>query len=124
MSGADTEFCIEVDQTPHVAVLRVRGEIDLLTAPQLAARCLELAQQGLLNLVVDARDVTFFDGRGVSALLEGQSALEPGGTFSVVPSSAVSRLIEVLEVQEILPTYKSTEDALHTLFESLRGRAS
>jgi anti-anti-sigma factor len=124
MSGANTEFSIEVDQTPHVAVLRVRGEIDLLTAPQLAARCHELAHQGLHNLVVDATDVTFFDARGVSALIEARSAFQPQGTFSVVPSSPVRRLLELLEVQEILPTYRSTEDALSTLFENLRGRAS
>ena len=124
MSAADTEFCIEVDQTPHVAVLRVRGEIDMVTAPQLAARCHELAHQGLHNLVVDATHVTFFDARGISALIEGRSAFHPEGTFGVVPSTPVRRLLELLEVQEMFPTYGSTEDALSTLVENLRGRAS
>lgn len=123
MSGADTGFSIEVDQTPHVAVLRVRGEVDLVTAPQLAARCQNLALEGLHNLVVDATDVTFFDARGLSALIEARSAFQPEGTFGVVPSSPVRRLLELLHVQEIL-TYRSTEDALSTLFENLRGRAS
>lgn len=124
MTGAESEFSIEVDQTPHVAVLRVCGEIDLVTAPQLAARCRELAQQGLPNVVVDATAVTFFDARGVSALIEARSVFEPVGAFSLVPSTQVRRLLELLQVQEIIPTYGSTEDALSTLFENLRGRAS
>jgi len=124
MSEADTDFCIEVDQTPHVAVLRVRGEIDLVTAPQLAVRCQELAQQRLNNVVVDATGVTFFDARGVSALIEARSAFQSDGTLSVVPSAPVRRLLELLQLQEILPTFQTTEDALSTLFENLRGQTS
>jgi anti-anti-sigma factor len=124
MSGADTDFCIEVDETPHVAVLRVRGEVDLVTAPQLALRCQELAQQRLKNVVVDATGVTFFDARGVSALIEVRSAFQPDGRLSVVPSAPVRRLLELLQLQEILPAFRTTEDALSSLFENLRGRAS
>jgi anti-anti-sigma factor len=124
MSGPDIDFSIEVDQTPHVAVLRVHGEIDLLTAPQLAACCQELAQQSLDNVVVDATDVTFFDARGVSALIEARSAFQPNGTFSVVASPPVRRILELLQLQEIFPTYRTTEDALSTLVQNLRGRAS
>ncbi|MEX0946000.1 MAG: STAS domain-containing protein [Acidimicrobiia bacterium] len=122
--SADTDFCIEVDQTPHVAVLRVRGEIDLVTAPQLAFHCQVLAQQRLNNVVVDATGVTFFDARGVAALIEARSAFQADGTFSLVPSAPVRRLLELLQLQEILPSYRTTEDALSTLFENLRGQAS
>ena len=121
MSGANTDLCIEVDQTPHVAVLRVHGEIDLVTAPRLAARCQELAHQSLSNVVVDATEVTFFDGRGVSALIEARPAFR---TFSVVASPPVRRLLELFQLHEVFPIYGTTEDALSNLFEKLRGRAS
>jgi anti-sigma B factor antagonist len=124
MSGAETDFCIEVDHTPHVAVLRIHGDIDLVTARQLTARCLQIARQGVGNVVVDATEVTFFDARGVSALIEARSAFQPDGTFRVVASPPVRKLLELLHLQEIFPTHQTTEDALGSLFQTLRGRAS
>lgn len=121
---SDGGFCVEVDQTAHVAVLRIRGELDLLTAPEVVARCLELARKGLVNLVVDATGITFIDARGVSALIEGRSALEEKGTFSLVPSSQVQSLCDLLDVEGLFPTFASTEDALSTLHETLRTQAT
>jgi anti-anti-sigma factor len=121
---ADDGFCVEVDQTAHVAVLRIRGELDLLTAPEVVARCLELARQGLVNLVVDATNITFIDARGVSALIEGRSAFEEKGTFSVVPSPQVQGLFNLLDDEGLFPSFASTEDALSTLHEIQRTEAS
>lgn len=41
------------------AILVLSGEIDLATAPKMVARFQELADKGLTNVVIDAREVRF-----------------------------------------------------------------
>jgi anti-anti-sigma regulatory factor len=78
----------------------------------------------LVNLVVDATNITFIDARGVSALIEARSAFEEKGTFSLVPSSRVQSLCDLVDVGGLFPSFASTEDALSALHETLRTQAT
>ena len=58
------------------AVLLVKGEVDMATAPQLAA-C--LADHTDRNLVVDLSEVPFLDSSGISVLVHARQILRNGG---------------------------------------------
>ena len=80
-------------------VLRVVGELDVATAPQVRARL--SAHRG--PAILDLRDVTFIDSTGLRALLGATQGR--GGPESVVlraPSPAVRRLIELAALTEQL----------------------
>ncbi|WP_330278154.1 STAS domain-containing protein [Lentzea sp. NBC_00516] len=52
-----------------VPVVAVTGEVDIATAPLLRAELTVQLAQSPVVLVVDLREVTFFDSSGISALL-------------------------------------------------------
>ena len=66
------------------AVLRIGGEVDVYTAPQLRERVIQLLGHGARHIIADLREVEFLDSTGlgalvglkVSALREGYCKLE------------------------------------------------
>jgi anti-anti-sigma factor len=57
-------------------VVRVTGELDMLTAPELTS-C--LAGFDGANLTVDLSNLSFLDSRGIAALVEAHARLEEHG---------------------------------------------
>ena len=51
------------------AVLRVAGEVDVYTAPQLRDRVIHLLADGVRHIVADLREVDFLDSSGLGALV-------------------------------------------------------
>ncbi|MDX8147323.1 STAS domain-containing protein [Lentzea sp. BCCO 10_0061] len=52
-----------------VPIVAVTGEVDIATAPLLRAELMTQLAQSPVALVVDLREVTFFDSSGIGALL-------------------------------------------------------
>jgi anti-anti-sigma factor len=76
------------------AVLRVAGEIDLLTAPDFISALGE-AQSAGGRLLVDLTDVSFMDSTGLRALLEARRRADGDGAviaLQVLDRAGVSRL--------------------------------
>lgn len=71
-------------------VLRLVGDIDAATAPELERR---LGQRPIV-LVLDARDVTFIDAAGLGALLRAQRSSGCGFALRA-PSTPVRRVLEL-----------------------------
>ncbi|MBB2937175.1 anti-anti-sigma factor [Amycolatopsis bartoniae] len=83
---------------PAVVVVRVEGEVDLLTGPQLWSALREQAASRPEVLVLDLADVWFFGARGLELLLSAQALLAHGdGVLRLAsPSHAVMRTLGVL----------------------------
>jgi anti-sigma B factor antagonist len=60
---------IDVTDRGDWAVLAVRGEIDVATAPQLREELLELVSAGRKQIVVDLSGVDFLDSTGLGVLV-------------------------------------------------------
>jgi anti-anti-sigma factor len=78
-------------------VLRLVGELDLATAPQVQARL--AAHRG--RAILDLHQLTFIDSAGLRALVV--SALERRPTEALVlraPSAAVRRILELTDLSE------------------------
>ena len=84
---------------PARPTLRLRGEVDMLTANGIAAegrRLLEQAHPGA-DLVVDLRDVTFLDSSGLSALVQLRRDVVANGG-ALVLSDVPDRIRALLQV--------------------------
>ena len=60
---------VSVGVTPPSALIRVAGEIDLSTAPQLRVAVAQVVDDGCRDIAVDLGGVSFMDCAGVNALL-------------------------------------------------------
>jgi anti-anti-sigma factor len=82
------------------AVVVVRGEVDMATAPQLAGCLADLAQH---DIVVDLAGVPFLDSSALSVLVNARKAvLESGHTLRV--TGELDNVRTVLEVTGLLDT--------------------
>lgn len=76
----DSGFHVDIDLHPTFVLLRLRGELDLLTASTLRD-CLSVALSGRDDpaVVIDVAELTFCDSSGLSALLAAQMVTEASG---------------------------------------------
>ena len=90
-------FDLNVDQNGETAVVRVGGEIDLTSAPQLDEGLQDLVNGSVRDLTLDLSGVSFMDSTGLRVLLKTSKLLEgAGGKLALrEPSDPVRRLLEV-----------------------------
>jgi anti-anti-sigma factor len=101
MTDSDA-FLIQVFQSAEVTVIRLKGELDLATAPQLRHELAECANPGVGRIVLDLAELTFMDSVGLSILVAGHKKLkELGGTLVIQHTNArVQRVIEISGLTE------------------------
>jgi anti-sigma B factor antagonist len=100
----------------HVTVVEVSGEIDLLTAPELAGRLSRCLAEGTpLVMVVDLRRVDFFGASGLSVLLEAHWRAQAQHTMMRVVANTpiVCRVLAVTGLDRTLAVYPALEPALN-----------
>jgi anti-anti-sigma factor len=109
------QFGVTVDAERHGAavVLRVAGELDLLTTPTLATACTEALRTRPPVLVLDLTAVTFLASVGMSAIV---AAHEAGGEHTRVRvvggSRDTLRPIRVTGLDSLLSVYPQLSAAL------------
>jgi anti-sigma B factor antagonist len=88
--------------------VRLRGELDLATAPLVAGRLRDLAARGE-PVLLDLDGLAFMDASGIRLVLTAARAAEHDGwAFAVTPGSdAVRRLFEVVGLDTELPIERS-----------------
>jgi anti-sigma B factor antagonist len=85
---------LQVDEGVDGPVVRVRGELDMATCPQLRERLLELTDR---MVTLDFAAVTFMDSSGTGVLVEAQKRIrEDGGKLVLYGLGA--QLLRVLEI--------------------------
>lgn len=97
-----------------VAVVRLRGEADLHTAPILSDALDEAIQTGAGSMVVDMTGVTFVDSMMLGVLLGATRRTRPRGMEMriVVDDPHVRRIFELTLLDRVLQLYPSLELAL------------
>jgi anti-anti-sigma factor len=105
-------FAVEVTEQADAVVVRVAGEIDIVTAPVLQ-RHLDPALAGDRPLVViDLAETTFLDARGVAVLVRARTTVTGRGGRLVIrrPPPLVLR---VLQLADQLDRMDVEDDAGH-----------
>ena len=100
-------FAIEVDVDTDGTYVRVSGEVDVATSPQLRETLLDPVLCPGPHVVVDLRPVTFLDSTGIGVLVAARAhLLQTNGSLAVRcldgPVSRVLTLTRVDEVFEVL----------------------
>jgi anti-sigma B factor antagonist len=93
-----------------VVILTVSGEIDLATAPSLAAALDDIEVGSGRRVHLDLADVTFLDSSGISVLVECRQRLEDGGAVLVL-HRATPTVRRVLEISGLEAVFELRPDA-------------
>ena len=93
-------FLIEEHEQEHRVLVKVCGEVDLLTAPALS----EVLSATNSEVVVDLAQVTFMDAQGLGVLVEACTRAEGHGDRLVVVNASpmARRLFEVTGLEHLL----------------------
>ena len=110
----ETELVVHRSVVGRRCVLRVDGEVDTLTAPQLRGAIDEALDVGALELWLDFTPTEFMDSSGLHALLAAHSRI--GGlnrSLTVIcPEGApVHRLLELSGADELLDLHPDVGSA-------------
>lgn len=105
---------IKSERNGEAMVYRLRGSLDLATAPSLRAALLEAADEGTHEIVVDLSQLEFLDSTGLGALIGAhRRALENGGRVRLIVSDGpISRLLTITGLMRIFEVYTTVDAAL------------
>ena len=105
------QFDVEPTTVLGRPALRVRGELDLATAPRLAEAVESQLSQQPQSLVVDLTDTTFLDSSGARELARiARRAAEDSVALEVVCPRAnrpVRLVVDLLELRAVVPIVES-----------------
>jgi anti-sigma B factor antagonist len=91
------DLILDVRHDGETAILRLQGDLDVATAPELAELCHSVHARGAKQVVIDLTETTFLDSAGLRALVGAQRLF--GGEGANVrlthPSEAVIRLLDI-----------------------------
>jgi anti-sigma B factor antagonist len=97
------------------AVVPVPGDLDFYSAPDFEKLLASVAAGGSRRVVVDMHDVAFMDSTGLRVLLGAARELrESGGVLRLAaPREQVLRVLELTQVEPLLPTFADVGSACH-----------
>lgn len=98
----------------ETVVIRVSGESDLYTAPQLKGELLRAISAGARRVVVDLTRTTFIDSATLGVLLGGLKRLRPrGGEISLVLDDPnIKKIFEITTLDRVFPIMPSLPEAV------------
>lgn len=98
------------------AVLRVTGEVDVYTAPELRECVIHLIENGTRHIIADLRGVSFLDSTGLGALVGSLKRVRTrDGSLRLVTST--DRILEIFRITGLnraFALYPSVPDAVAT----------
>jgi anti-sigma B factor antagonist len=98
------------------AMIKVGGEVDLATSPQLQAVLIDLIDRGFHQLIVDLGRVSFLDCAGIGMLVNTRCRVQAhGGSLKLArPRPFVRQVLEVTGMTTVFPIDSSPGEALAT----------
>jgi anti-sigma B factor antagonist len=117
-SFEETRMDLDLDVTEQngVAVLAVKGEVDVYTAPRLREKLVELVTQGKHRIVVNLEGVEFLDSTGLGVLVGAMKRLRVAhGRFGLVcAKEPLLKIFRITALDQVFPIYPTivaaTED--------------
>jgi anti-sigma B factor antagonist len=96
------------------AVLRIAGEVDVYTAPQLREQVIGLLAGGVRHIVADLREVDFLDSTGLGALVGSLKRLrEQDGSLKLVTSSdTILKIFQLTGLRHAFTLWPAVPDAI------------
>jgi anti-sigma B factor antagonist len=94
-------------------VFKLRGSLDLATAPTVRAALSEATEKDKHDLIVDLSHLEFLDSTGLGVLIGAhRRAAERGGSLRLIVSDGpISRLLNITGLIGVFSAYHSIDDA-------------
>ena len=107
---------LDVEGRNKFAVLSVRGEVDVYTAPKFRERLIELVGEGKHHIVVDLEGVDFLDSTGLGVLVGGLKRVRShnGDLVLVCTQSRILKVFEITGLTKVFSIYDSVDAATAT----------
>jgi anti-sigma B factor antagonist len=107
--GRITPFSVEIDHIGTTDIVTVRGEIDIVSAPEFEEKLSTVGS----TIVVDLRHLDFMDSSGLAVLLRRNATLDRSSELRlVVKPGIIERLFEVSGIDKVFPIYPDIEAAI------------
>ena len=107
--GKTTPFSVQIDHIGTTDIVTVRGEVDIVSAPQFEEKLSTVGS----TIVVDLRHLDFMDSSGLAVLVRRKQKLEEGSELRlVVKPGIIERLFEVSGIDQVFPIYSDVETAI------------
>ena len=105
---------LEVSERDGWAVLAVRGEVDVYTAPRFRERLIELVSEGKHRIIVDLEAVDFLDSTGLGVLVGGLKRLRShdGDLVLVCTRSRILKVFEITGLTKVFAIHDSLDAAV------------
>jgi anti-sigma B factor antagonist len=107
------DLAIDVVKRGDDTVLRLAGDIDIHSAPEITEQLTRLQGEGNRAIVVDLSGVSFLDSSALGALVAAHRAqTEAGGTLKIAaPRAHVLKVFRITRLSEVIPVFDSVEAA-------------
>jgi anti-sigma B factor antagonist len=98
------DFAVDAEVVAKTARVRVQGEVDVYTAPQLRERLYGLVVDGADSVVLDLADMTFIDSTGLGVIVGTLKRLrESGGELTLrSPSRSTRKVLDITGLTRIV----------------------
>lgn len=114
-AGVADELTVQCEVHGEAVVLRLDGDIDMVTAPVVNKSIKAALAQSPSVLVVELSGVEFMASAGLAELATGHHLAGKRTAFRVVaPRRATSRPLELVGLTEVFGVFATLEDALET----------
>lgn len=102
---------IELNKQEEGYLIKLRGEIDIYTAPKLKKELIPLTEESGVKVCVDLKHVTYLDSTGLGIFIHAlKSATKHESHLKLIKvKDRVLRLFEVTGLQEIMTIETETE---------------
>ncbi len=90
-------FFIEILHNDNIPVLRVKGEIDVYSCPQLTTSLKNIMEKGHSDFVLNLEDIDYIDSTGLGSIAYAARHITPNnGTINIVCTKPqIRRIFEV-----------------------------
>ncbi len=107
-------FQVEAINAGDCAVLRIAGDIDVYTVPELRQQVIHLADNGTRHIVGDLRGVDFLDSTGLGALVGSLKRLRllQGSLTLVTSGGKILELFRITGLSRAFALHPSVLDAI------------
>ena len=102
----------------YILIKLNESKLNSLVTPQLKSELILINTEGQRNIILDLSQVKFADSSGLSALLVGHRLCKNAeGSFILTGlNEAVSRLITISQLENVLSIVQTTEEAIDLIF--------
>ncbi len=113
MTHDELSIDLKTEDGGETLVFRLRGSLDLATAPTVRAALSDATEKGSRHLLVDLSQLEFLDSTGLGVLIGAhRRAAERGGSLRlVVQDGSISRLLNITGLIAVFAVYHSLDDA-------------